>query len=257
MVNHHRRKIGPPRRRRSLAALAGFVHYFDLANPADERNPEAPPFDAGLIGFIGYDLAPRLDACHADCIATLGCPISAWHSTTRHLSAITATGRFTFTRATWTERSPSAGSSMQPLARGVRAWRAEGKCRGRGPGACVPAGQLVRSRCLCGDRRVACSITSRPATSSRSTSRSASSPGASRSARPLPPARDRQPGPVRGFLPGTTWPSSGPAPNCSTRPGATGSSPGRSRGRGRGARLARRTPGSPPSSPPRPRTAPS
>ena len=44
-----------------LSALAGLVHEFDLANPDDARDPEAAPFVGGLIGFIGYDLAPRLE----------------------------------------------------------------------------------------------------------------------------------------------------------------------------------------------------
>ncbi len=44
-----------------LAALAGLVHDFDLANPAEAPDPEVAPFDGGLIGFIGYDLAPRLE----------------------------------------------------------------------------------------------------------------------------------------------------------------------------------------------------
>jgi para-aminobenzoate synthetase component 1 len=44
-----------------LAALAALVRRFRLADPADEPDPELPPFRGGLIGFIGYDLAPRLE----------------------------------------------------------------------------------------------------------------------------------------------------------------------------------------------------
>jgi para-aminobenzoate synthetase component 1 len=44
-----------------LAELAGLLRRFDLANPEQEINSDRPPFRGGLIGFIGYDLAPRLE----------------------------------------------------------------------------------------------------------------------------------------------------------------------------------------------------
>jgi para-aminobenzoate synthetase component 1 len=44
-----------------LAALAGLVHRFDLANLAQQPDPARCPFQGGLIGFFGYDLAPRLE----------------------------------------------------------------------------------------------------------------------------------------------------------------------------------------------------
>jgi para-aminobenzoate synthetase component 1 len=44
-----------------LAAFAALAHRFHLADPAEETNPELAPFQGGLIGFIGYDLAPRLE----------------------------------------------------------------------------------------------------------------------------------------------------------------------------------------------------
>jgi para-aminobenzoate synthetase component 1 len=44
-----------------LAELAALLRRFDLANPDQETDPDRPPFYGGLIGFIGYDLAPRLE----------------------------------------------------------------------------------------------------------------------------------------------------------------------------------------------------
>ena len=44
-----------------LAALDRLVRRFDLANAAQEPDPDRSPFQGGLIGFIGYDLAPRLE----------------------------------------------------------------------------------------------------------------------------------------------------------------------------------------------------
>jgi para-aminobenzoate synthetase component I len=46
-----------------LAALADLIDEFDLARSAEtpDPDPDAPPFQGGLIGFLGYDLAPRLE----------------------------------------------------------------------------------------------------------------------------------------------------------------------------------------------------
>ncbi len=44
-----------------LGALDRLVGRFGLADPADEPDPDASPFQGGLIGFLGYDLAPRLE----------------------------------------------------------------------------------------------------------------------------------------------------------------------------------------------------
>lgn len=44
-----------------LAELAGLLRRFDLASSDQATDPDRPPFRGGLIGFIGYDLAPRLE----------------------------------------------------------------------------------------------------------------------------------------------------------------------------------------------------
>jgi para-aminobenzoate synthetase component 1 len=44
-----------------LAALASLLRRFALADPRERPDPEAPPFQGGMIGFVGYDLAPRLE----------------------------------------------------------------------------------------------------------------------------------------------------------------------------------------------------
>jgi para-aminobenzoate synthetase component 1 len=44
-----------------LAALARLAQRFRLADPAQEPAPDRAPFQGGIIGFIGYDLAPRLE----------------------------------------------------------------------------------------------------------------------------------------------------------------------------------------------------
>ncbi len=44
-----------------LTALAGLIEEFDLARSAETPDADAPPFQGGLIGFLGYDLAPRLE----------------------------------------------------------------------------------------------------------------------------------------------------------------------------------------------------
>jgi para-aminobenzoate synthetase component 1 len=44
-----------------LAALGDLLRRFRLADPQEVPNPDLPPFQGGLIGFFGYDLAPRLE----------------------------------------------------------------------------------------------------------------------------------------------------------------------------------------------------
>ncbi|MHB1559867.1 MAG: aminodeoxychorismate synthase component I [Isosphaeraceae bacterium] len=44
-----------------LDALAGFAEDLRLANPHDPSDPDHPPFQGGLIGFLGYDLAPWIE----------------------------------------------------------------------------------------------------------------------------------------------------------------------------------------------------
>jgi para-aminobenzoate synthetase component 1 len=44
-----------------LAVLGQLARQYSLADPADGPDPEGPPFQGGMIGFFGYDLAPRIE----------------------------------------------------------------------------------------------------------------------------------------------------------------------------------------------------
>ncbi len=47
--------------RDALEALAAVARRYRLACPDEPSEPDAPPFQGGLIGHLGYDLAPRLE----------------------------------------------------------------------------------------------------------------------------------------------------------------------------------------------------
>jgi para-aminobenzoate synthetase component 1 len=44
-----------------LAAFGAILRRFRLAETTERPDPELPPFQGGMIGFIGYDLAPLLE----------------------------------------------------------------------------------------------------------------------------------------------------------------------------------------------------
>src|SRR4051812_12770382 len=44
-----------------LNVLARLLRAYRLADPGDALDPDSPPFQGGMIGFLGYDLAPRLE----------------------------------------------------------------------------------------------------------------------------------------------------------------------------------------------------
>ena len=44
-----------------LGILAGLLTRHGLADPRETPDPDSPPFQGGMIGFVGYDLAPRLE----------------------------------------------------------------------------------------------------------------------------------------------------------------------------------------------------
>ena len=41
--------------------LAALLQRFQLADASDSGDPELPPFQGGLIGYLGYDLAPHIE----------------------------------------------------------------------------------------------------------------------------------------------------------------------------------------------------
>lgn len=45
----------------ALVALGDLLERFGLADPGEMPDPELPPFQGGMIGFLGYDLAPSLE----------------------------------------------------------------------------------------------------------------------------------------------------------------------------------------------------
>jgi para-aminobenzoate synthetase component I len=45
----------------ALEGLATIARHYGLAEPGDSPEPGSPPFLGGLIGHLGYDLAPRLE----------------------------------------------------------------------------------------------------------------------------------------------------------------------------------------------------
>ena len=44
-----------------LAPLARLLQVYGLADSLESPDPDLPPFQGGMIGFFGYDLAPRLE----------------------------------------------------------------------------------------------------------------------------------------------------------------------------------------------------
>jgi len=44
-----------------LAGLTALLRRFELNERAEQPDPDLPPFQGGMIGFFGYDLAPRIE----------------------------------------------------------------------------------------------------------------------------------------------------------------------------------------------------
>jgi para-aminobenzoate synthetase component 1 len=57
----HDRAVAETGRGDVLAVLGYLLNRFGLADSLDQPDPGEPPFQGGLIGFFGYDLAPRLE----------------------------------------------------------------------------------------------------------------------------------------------------------------------------------------------------
>ncbi len=45
----------------ALAILSQLINRFSLADSREQPDPSRPPFQGGMIGFFGYDLAPRIE----------------------------------------------------------------------------------------------------------------------------------------------------------------------------------------------------
>jgi para-aminobenzoate synthetase component 1 len=57
----HGGNIGLEGDREALDGLAALARRFGLADPGGAPEPDGPPFQGGLIGHLGYDLAPRIE----------------------------------------------------------------------------------------------------------------------------------------------------------------------------------------------------
>ena len=44
-----------------LAVLESLLRRFGLANVTEQPDPSLPPFQGGMIGYLGYDLAPLIE----------------------------------------------------------------------------------------------------------------------------------------------------------------------------------------------------
>lgn len=57
-----------------LDRLGELLRHFDLARSDETPDPDAPPFQGGLIGHLGYDLAPLLERLPRRCAADMPFP---------------------------------------------------------------------------------------------------------------------------------------------------------------------------------------
>ena len=210
----------------ALAPLERFLRRLGLADADEPLDPDLPPFQGGLIGTVGYDLAPQIERLPRrwDCQSReshdpdgvlrhrrYGRPSLGPRSTVgldlpgRHRrKAVHRLRRW----KTWIERDVG----LPPPVR-IR------------PPHPMTADQLVRPRHLSGDGSPGAGVHRRRATSSRSTSRSGSRP-ADCTIRwtSICGSSDRSPAAVRRV---SALERSGrrsrPAPSCSIRPEATAS----------------------------------
>ena len=146
-----------------LATLAGLVQRFDLADPGQEPDPDRCPFQGGLIGFIGYDLAPRLerlprrsprdsrlpdirmalyDTAFVHDAKTGGVSVRGWDLVGEGSMAVSRRCR------RWRKAIEHAVREPRPIVPGDRGFR--------------PAGQLLRPRLVSWTPSVGCWSTSRP-----------------------------------------------------------------------------------------------
>ena len=162
---------------RVLDALAGLLDRFGLADPAETPDPDAPPFQGGLIGFFGYDLAPRLERLPRKAPRDSRLPDVRFALYDTAVAVDHATG------AAWLVAADLLGEGRRAVERErLDAWRSalnRTPTPARRRGSARPARRATSRRTTTSTPSAGRSTTSPPATSSRSTSRSGSRPSAS------------------------------------------------------------------------------
>ena len=183
--------------------LAGLLRRFALADATEQPDPAIPPFQGGMIGFLGYDLAPLIErlprrpprdsrlpdirlALYDTAVMvddrTGKVELWAWDLTGEGRAAAQRRGRAW--RKALDRGVPVAATGIAPTASLGRSLK------------------LVRPRDVSCDRCAGCWNTSRPATSSRSTCRSDSRPVERHEPLDLYlRLKAREPSPVRGVPP--------------------------------------------------------
>ena len=229
--------------------LGDLLRRFGLAEPAERPDPALPPFQGGMIGFFGYDLAPRIERLPRRLAARLAParypPGTLRHG--RHRRRAHGHGR-ALGLGPDRRGTPGRPAALPRLAQGPRS-RVPIAAAGADPDlGAGTADQLVRPRDLSRDRAPRAGIHRGRRRLPGQPVAAIHGPGTSGAARPLPAAQGGEPGArSRRSSTGTTWRSSRPARSGSTRRAATCWSRGRSRGRGRAAAIPTTTRGSPPS----------
>ena len=192
---------------------------------AEDMDPTACPFQGGLIGFLGYDLAPlpRTPATQGPG-AIRACPTSGWPCTTRPSPSTITDGAGIPARLGPDRRGARGHRAAVPV---LAAGTAVGdRVSPAGPISTLgrPASNFDRPDLSGVACRRALDYIAAGDVFQVNLSQRFSARGRDRAARPVPPAREAQPRRrSRRSSAGATWRSSRPARNGSTRRGATGS----------------------------------
>ena len=200
---------------------------FTSRDPAEESDPDLPPFQGGLIGFVGLTWLRGWNACRAGRRADSRMPDirMALYDTAIAVDAETGLAYLHAWDLTG-EGRPAAVRRCRPGAQGDRSGTSRAPPRNAPAGSRPSTSQLVRTRRVPGDGCVGAGVHRRRGRVQ--TSRSGSRP-AGRSIRwtSTSACGTRAPHPLPRSCAGATWRWCRPAPNGSTRRGATASSRGR------------------------------